>query len=441
MRGSFAAAVIDHHNTCKTSVTARTLHVETAEEVAIAPAVATTMAEVAISDSQTARLTTPQYHIGDEDGHRYISPAAVPRDSGHASDSLAPLVPVVPNFVLASGANEWPATCRRALLLRCLGTEGQRIFNAFAAPPPSQPPLSTEATVSESTEKHTSAHTAAASPPDPYDVGVDTLAHYFTATVDVRVERHHFRERRQVSGELVAELALALPELAAPCNFAATADDNLCEQFVAGVTCPQLRERLLLEGDALTFDRAVEIVKLREQTRQEAEAFANPIRRITQRQRGRNPARHDSTRFRFNGSRPPSQHRRSSSRTRQNYKPKPETTPAEPLHAISRDNCDNCGATGCERSRCPARGRTCYGCGRRGHFQSVCRSLRRGQPRRPAPVRELLCDDDAESGHSILIICTNKRRGLYVDVDVSVINRSRSRAKSRFSSTQALQCQ
>ncbi|KAL3218450.1 hypothetical protein MRX96_031552 [Rhipicephalus microplus] len=105
------------------------------------------------------------------------------------------------NFVLASGANEWPATRRRALLLHCLGPEGQRIFNALPAPPPSQPPLSTEATVSESTEKHTSAHTAAASPPDPYDVAVDTLAHYFTATVNVRVERHHFRERRQLSGK------------------------------------------------------------------------------------------------------------------------------------------------------------------------------------------------------------------------------------------------
>ncbi|KAL3181309.1 hypothetical protein MRX96_008805 [Rhipicephalus microplus] len=238
------------------------------------------------------------------------------------------------NFVLASGADEWPATRCRALLLHCLGPEGQRIFDALPAPPPPQPPLSTEAT-----EKQTSRHTTAASPPDPYDVAVNTLAHYFTATVNVRVERHHFRERRQLSGDANADATQIAP------------------------------------------------------------------------------------RFRFNGSRPPSQHRRSSSsRTRQNYKPKPETAAADPLHAVSRDNGDSCGATGCEWSRCPARGRTCYGCGRRGHFQSVCRSSRRGQPRRPAPVRELLCDNDAESGRSILTICTNKRRGLYVDVDVSVIN-------------------
>lgn len=133
------------------------------------------------------------------------------------------------NFVLAFGADEWPATRRRALLLHCLGPEGQRIFDALPAPPPPQPPLSTEATVSESTEKQTSAHTAAASPPDPNDVAVDTLAHYFTATVNVRVERHHFRERRQLSGESVAQFALALRELAAPCNSAATVVDNLCE--------------------------------------------------------------------------------------------------------------------------------------------------------------------------------------------------------------------
>ncbi|KAH8024238.1 hypothetical protein HPB51_022341 [Rhipicephalus microplus] len=97
------------------------------------------------------------------------------------------------NFVLASGADEWPATRRRALQLHCLGPEGQRIFDALPAPPPPQPPLSTEATVSESTEKQTSAHTAAASPPDPYDVAVDTLAYYFTATVNVRVEREWLR--------------------------------------------------------------------------------------------------------------------------------------------------------------------------------------------------------------------------------------------------------
>uniref|UniRef100_L7M3S6 Tick transposon n=1 Tax=Rhipicephalus pulchellus TaxID=72859 RepID=L7M3S6_RHIPC len=53
-RRGFAAAVIDNANTCKNSVTVRTEHVETAEELAIALAVAITTAEVVISDSQKA---------------------------------------------------------------------------------------------------------------------------------------------------------------------------------------------------------------------------------------------------------------------------------------------------------------------------------------------------------------------------------------------------
>lgn len=53
-RRGFATAVVDHKNACITSVTVRTEHVETAEEVAIALAVATTAADVVISDSQTA---------------------------------------------------------------------------------------------------------------------------------------------------------------------------------------------------------------------------------------------------------------------------------------------------------------------------------------------------------------------------------------------------
>ncbi|KAH7971285.1 hypothetical protein HPB49_021055 [Dermacentor silvarum] len=56
----------------------------------------------------------------------------------------------------------------------------------------------------------------------------------------------------------------------------------MSEKFVAGVTCPRLRERLLLEGDKLTFDHAVQIALLRERTQRESEAFANPVHRIQQ---------------------------------------------------------------------------------------------------------------------------------------------------------------
>ncbi|XP_049520592.1 retrovirus-related Pol polyprotein from transposon opus [Dermacentor silvarum] len=186
------------------------------------------------------------------------------------------------NFTLASGASELSAARRRALLLHCLGPEGQRIFDALPPPPPSNapdhPPAHPSAGTAPLQTVTPSATTAAvgtteikqadaelAQPPDEYDAAVQALARHFSATCNVRVERHRFRDRRQLHGEPISEFALAFRELASSCNFAAQADTNLCDQFVAGVTCPRLRERLLLEGDALTFDRAVEIALLREQ--------------------------------------------------------------------------------------------------------------------------------------------------------------------------------
>ncbi|KAL3175758.1 hypothetical protein MRX96_000945 [Rhipicephalus microplus] len=267
-------------------------------------------------------------------------PAAVPRDSGHASDSLAPLVPVVP---------ELRARVRR---------------RRVASNPPSRAPASLPG------------------PQGPTDFGrlAGTAPH---------PSRHFQLKPRSANRRKNRRPRTPLPQA-----------------LRTHTTLPSTHWHTTSPPPSTSEWNVIILVNV--------DSFP--------RQRGRNPARHDSPRYRFNGSRPLVSivvARRALAKTISPSRKLPLPTP---LHAVSRDNCDNCGATGCERSRCPARGRTCYGCGRRGHFQSVCRSSRRGQPRRPAPVRELLCDDDAESGHSILTICTNKRRGLYVDVDVSVIN-------------------
>lgn len=92
------------------------------------------------------------------------------------------------------------------------------------------------------------------------------LTRHFAAPCNIRLQHHRFRERRQLQGEPITDFAIALRELAALCDFATQADKNMCEQFVAIVTCPLLRERLLLEGDKLTFDHAVQIALLRERT-------------------------------------------------------------------------------------------------------------------------------------------------------------------------------
>ncbi|XP_077535352.1 uncharacterized protein LOC144147123 [Haemaphysalis longicornis] len=331
------------------------------------------------------------------------------------------------NFTLASGASELSAARRRALLLHCLGPEGQRIFDALPPPPPSNapdhPPAHPSAGTAPLQTVTPSATTAAvgtteikqadaelAQPPDEYDAAVQAMAGQFSATCNVRVERHRFRDRRQLHGEPISEFALALRELASSCNFAAQADTNLCDQFVAGVTCPRLRERLLLEGDALTFDRAVEIALLREQVQRESEALGTaPVDRVVpQHNRGRNPA--GRRRHVRQSSSTDRRSTPSSSRSGFVRPPAPEIVSAVVPYSVNTNVCGNYGAQNCQPSACAARGRACFACGRRGHFQQYCRNSRRGRGRRPARVAEIVSEEDAESVVNILTVHSEKPR-------------------------------
>ncbi|KAH6944287.1 hypothetical protein HPB50_002575 [Hyalomma asiaticum] len=121
---------------------------------------------------------------------------------------------------------------------------------------------------------------SATSLPDVYNVARVLLAQHFASARNIRLERHHFRERRQLHGESIPDFTLVLCEMAASCNFAKQANDNMCDQFVTGAASPQLRSRLLLEGDTLTFDHAIETALLSERAQLESEAFANPVERI-----------------------------------------------------------------------------------------------------------------------------------------------------------------
>ncbi|KAH7944910.1 hypothetical protein HPB49_001691 [Dermacentor silvarum] len=102
-----------------------------------------------------------------------------------------------------------------------------------------------------------------------YDVALEMLTRHFAAPCNIRLQRHRFCERRQLQGEPITDFAIALRELAALCDFATQADENMCEQ-------------LLLQDDKLTFDHAVQIALLRGRTQREPEAFANPVHRIQQ---------------------------------------------------------------------------------------------------------------------------------------------------------------
>ncbi|KAK8771722.1 hypothetical protein V5799_025034 [Amblyomma americanum] len=116
------------------------------------------------------------------------------------------------NYLLASGSDAHPPARRKALLLHCLGVEGQRLYYALPEEKSSTPP----------TEGKEGSGTS-----DEYDAAVATLDAYFTSKTNVVVERHRFGQRTQLPGETATAFVTALRELALSCDFV-TAASKVC---------------------------------------------------------------------------------------------------------------------------------------------------------------------------------------------------------------------
>uniref|UniRef100_A0A668UI84 Retrotransposon gag domain-containing protein n=1 Tax=Oreochromis aureus TaxID=47969 RepID=A0A668UI84_OREAU len=147
------------------------------------------------------------------------------------------------NYLLAIGGNDFATERKRALLIHCLGTEGQRIYSAL--------PLTT----------------------DDYKGSVKALETYFHPKVNVVAERYRFRQRAQSVGESTDHYVAALRELVTQCKFGAMENEMLRDQLVEETNNALIRERLLMEED-LTLDRALEIARRTEAAIADAKAIA-----------------------------------------------------------------------------------------------------------------------------------------------------------------------
>ncbi|XP_049514224.1 uncharacterized protein LOC125941282 [Dermacentor silvarum] len=146
------------------------------------------------------------------------------------------------NYLLTSGSDAHPPASRKAWLWHCLGTEGQRLYYALPEKKPWTP----------HTEQKDKWGTS-----DEYDAAVATLDAYFTSKTNVVVERHRFVQPIQLPGETAAAFLMALRKLALSCDFGKQVDDFIRDQLVAKTRNHVLRERPLLEGTSLTFERAL----------------------------------------------------------------------------------------------------------------------------------------------------------------------------------------
>ncbi|XP_075947647.1 uncharacterized protein LOC142949720 [Anarhichas minor] len=147
------------------------------------------------------------------------------------------------HYFEALGENKLVDSSRRVLLQNCLGLEGQRIFTTLIP--------------SETT----------------YAAAISSLTVYFCSDHSSQVRRLQFHQRAQMPGETVDLFVSALEELLRPCSYGDLQDELILDQLIEKTNCPQLRERLLLERETLTLDKALVIGKEVEFALNEPELF------------------------------------------------------------------------------------------------------------------------------------------------------------------------
>lgn len=128
------------------------------------------------------------------------------------------------NYLLAIVGDEFFTERKRALLINCLGTEGQRIYNTLAL-------------------------TA-----DSYDGCLLALKTFFCPKANVVAERYRFMLLAQAVGESMNHYLVPLRELVKTCDFCTKENEMLCDQSAEKTCMPRFCERLLIEPE-LTLDK------------------------------------------------------------------------------------------------------------------------------------------------------------------------------------------
>ncbi|XP_040066500.1 uncharacterized protein LOC115323033 [Ixodes scapularis] len=304
-------------------------------------------------------------------------------------------------YLLASGAAECPPERRKAILLHCLGAEGQRVFRTL--------PAGSSAAAPAVQDKPTAATT------DVYASALAPLRKQFSTSCNVVVERHRFHRRNQHAGESVHDFVAALRQLVSHCSFNSQ-DEALRDQFVAGVASNRVRERSLLEGSSLSFESAVRIALQFEQAAEELKEFSASVEPVSvrrphsSRKTSSQPKEHCQQNF---------SRKASGSRASQGHRPPRRDRDSRSV----LPHCFRCGSRNhrASASQCPAQGKKCSFCGVKGHFQRVCNRKRQTQGR----VREVDFDDDVLSSGSseqVLTVQHSARRAIYIKVGVADVS-------------------
>ncbi|XP_065188286.1 uncharacterized protein K02A2.6-like [Sycon ciliatum] len=211
------------------------------------------------------------------------------------------------------------STRSKAKLLHLVGPAVQDVFDTLP-----EPPAPTDGSVQNS-----------------YDKVVTMLDSYFQYTPNVMFERHTFRRLAQMETETVAQFGNRLVQQAKLCLFA-DQDEQVCDQLVEKCIDDRLRRKFLEKQgtlklkDALELSRQFEATELSARGMSQSRSAPAPVRLVS------------ST----TGTRTP-------------------TYSSGPPGA----ECSNCGLSDhtAESANCPARGKECLNCHKKGHYKRKCR--------------------------------------------------------------------
>ena len=184
---------------------------------------------------------------------------------------------------------------------------------------------------------------------------IKKLREHFIPQKHVLFERYKFNTVSQQISETIDEFVVRLRQLAAPCEFGDLTESLINDRLVIGTTDITSRDRLLRERPVPDLNRCVESLRASELSRSHQQQFEKAKGSSVEYVRGKK----NST---GSGNRP--RDGRSKTQT-----PKKNTQP----HSDKGKKCQWCGRTPHARKHCPAKDALCRKCGRKGHFQLVCR--------------------------------------------------------------------
>ncbi|XP_070543767.1 uncharacterized protein [Ptychodera flava] len=167
---------------------------------------------------------------------------------------------------------------------------------------------------------------------------------YLKPHSNFRVARFKLRNLKQEANEPVDTFMKRIRLVCADCKYKEP-DEHMLDTLIYGINSRRIQSKLLEAGEKTTLQDAIRIVQLREATSRQLDDISGAH------------AVHNALKDKGNA------HRAKGAK-------RPNT---RSVAVPSSPTCGNCGKTHKKDKRCPARGSTCRGCGKRNHWVKMCR--------------------------------------------------------------------